>query len=112
MRRARRILPALFVTIFISIIFAWYFLIPSSFLQFSKSIIASVFFFSNYFFYFEGLVYNSEQSLLKPLLHTWSLSVEEQFYIFFPLLLIFINKFFRKIIFFFFCNFIHIKFYL
>ena len=96
MRRARRILPALFVTIFISIIFAWYFLIPSSFLQFSKSIIASVFFFSNYFFYFEGLVYNSEQSLLKPLLHTWSLSVEEQFYIFFPLLLILINKFFRK----------------
>ena len=100
MRRARRILPALFVTIFISIIFAWNFLIPSSFLQFSKSIISSVFFFSNYFFYFEGLVYNSDQSLLKPLLHTWSLSVEEQFYIFFPLLLIFINKFFRKNLFF------------
>ena len=96
MRRARRILPALFFTIFISIFFAWHFLIPSSFIQFSNSIISSIFFFSNYFFYFEGLVYNSDQSLLKPLLHTWSLSVEEQFYIFFPIILIFVNKFFKE----------------
>ena len=87
-RRARRILPALFGMIAISIIFAWTYLTPTSFMQYSKSILSSIFFFSNYFFYFEGLVYNAENSLLKPLLHTWSLSVEEQFYIIFPLLLI------------------------
>ena len=95
-RRSKRILPALFGMILISIIFAWNYLTPSSFTQYSKSIISSVFFFSNYFFYFEGLVYNSESSLAKPLLHTWSLSVEEQFYIFFPILLILTNNFFKK----------------
>ena len=95
-RRIRRIFPALFITISISTVFAWLYLIPSSFLEFTKSIIASVLFISNYFFYFEGLIYNNDQSLLKPLLHTWSLSVEEQFYIFFPVLLIIINKFFKR----------------
>ena len=95
-RRSKRILPALFVMILISIIFAWNYLTPNSFIQYSKSIISSVFFFSNYFFYLEGLIYNAEGSLLKPLLHTWSLSVEEQFYIFFPLLLICVTKFFNK----------------
>ena len=98
----RRIFPALFVTISVSIVFAWLYLIPSSFLEFTKSIIASVFFISNYFFYFEGLIYNNDQSLLKPLLHTWSLSVEEQFYIFFPVLLILINKFIKRNLFVFF----------
>ena len=95
-RRSKRILPALFVMILISIIFAWNYLTPNSFIQYSKSIISSVFFFSNYFFYLEGLIYNAEGSLLKPLLHTWSLSVEEQFYIFFPLLLICVTKFLNK----------------
>ena len=101
-RRARRILPALFVTISISIFFAWKYLIPSFFIQFVESAISSVFFFSNYFFYFEGLIYNNQESLLKPLLHTWSLSVEEQFYIFFPISLILINKFLNKKFFLFF----------
>ena len=95
-KRIRRIFPVLFVTIFVSIIFAWLYLIPGSFTEFTKSIVASIFFVSNYFFYFEGLIYNNDQSLLKPLLHTWSLSVEEQFYIFFPILLIFINRFFKN----------------
>ena len=95
-RRSKRILPALFGMIIISIFFAWIYLTPDNFEQYSNSIISSIFFFSNFFFYFEGLVYNAENSLLKPLLHTWSLSVEEQFYIFFPLLLIFLFKFLKK----------------
>ena len=84
-RRAKRILPALIVMIFISIFFAWIYLTPKNFLQYSNSITSSLFFYSNYFFYFQDLFYNSEDSLLKPLLHTWSLAVEEQFYIFFPI---------------------------
>ena len=84
-RRAKRILPALFFMIFASIFFAWMYLTPENFLQYSNSIISSILFYSNYFFYFEGLEYNAESSLLKPLLHTWSLGVEEQFYIFFPI---------------------------
>ena len=100
-------MPALFVTISISIFFAWKYLIPSFFIQFVESAISSVFFFSNYFFYFEGLIYNDQESLLKPLLHTWSLSVEEQFYIFFPISLILINKFLnRKFFLFFILSFI------
>ncbi|AFS47280.1 acyltransferase family protein [alpha proteobacterium HIMB5] len=95
-RRAKRILPALFGMILISVLFAWNYLTPNSFIQYSKSILASIFFFSNYFFYFEGLEYNSDSSLLKPLLHTWSLAVEEQFYIFFPILLIFVLKYLNK----------------
>ena len=95
-RRIKRIIPALFAVITTSIIFAWIYLTPNSFLQYSNSIIASVFFFSNYFFYFQDLVYNAESSLLKPLLHTWSLAVEEQFYIFFPIFVIIIFKFFKK----------------
>ena len=84
-RRAKRILPALLVMMFISIFFAWIYLTPKNFLEYSNSIVSSLFFYSNYFFYFQDLVYNSEDSLLKPLLHTWSLAVEEQFYIIFPI---------------------------
>ena len=91
-RRAKRILPALFFVIFISIFFAWLYLTPKNFSEYSNSIISSIFFYSNYFFYFQGLIYNSEDSLLKPLLHTWSLAVEEQFYIIFPIIIIIFYK--------------------
>ena len=95
-RRAKRILPALLVMIFISIFFAWIYLTPKNFLEYSNSIVSSLFFYSNYFFYFQDLVYNSEDSLLKPLLHTWSLAVEEQFYIIFPIFFFLIYKFIKK----------------
>lgn len=95
-RRAKRILPALYLMIFVSFIFGWFYLTPKSFLEYSNSITSSVFFFSNYFFFFQGLEYNSESSFLKPLLHTWSLSVEEQFYIFFPFILVLVFKYQKK----------------
>ena len=111
-RRAKRILPALFLMIFTSIFFAWFYLTPKSFLEYSNSIISSIFFYSNYFFYFQDLIYSSEDSLLKPLLHTWSLAVEEQFYIIFPLIIILFFKYIQKNILKFFSIFLIISFFL
>jgi peptidoglycan/LPS O-acetylase OafA/YrhL len=87
-RRARRILPALIFVFLITLLLSYFILLPSSFVDFAKSIISSLSFLSNYYFYFSGQEYASEGSHLKPLLHTWSLSVEEQFYIIFPIILL------------------------
>ena len=95
-RRVRRILPALLFVMLVSYIFAWIFLLPSSFLDFSKSILYSQGFSSNFYFHYTGQQYDDPSSLLKPFLHTWSLSVEEQYYIIFPIFLIIVFKFYRK----------------
>lgn len=91
-RRVRRIIPALFIVLFVSIPFAWLWLLPSEMKAFSVSLIYVLFFISNIFFSSEDGYWDSG-SELKPLLHTWSLSVEEQYYIFFPLLLSIIWRF-------------------
>ncbi len=93
LRRVRRILPALFVTMLVSSFAAWFFLLPSQFVDFADSILASIFFGANYYFHYSGQEYGAESSLLKPLLHNWSLSAEEQFYLIFPG--IFVLCFFR-----------------
>ena len=95
-RRARRILPALIFVIIVSLPFGWFYLLSESFIEFLKSIFYSLGFSSNFYFHYSGLQYGTEDGLLKPFLHTWSLSVEEQYYIFFPIILITIYKFFRK----------------
>jgi len=95
-RRARRILPMLFFVIFVSIPFAWIILLPSDLIEFAESILSSLFFSSNFYFYFSTTQYGVESSLLKPFLHTWSLGIEEQFYLIFPIIVFTIFKFFRK----------------
>ena len=92
-RRIRRIIPVLFIVILFCIPFAYFYFLPSSLIDFLKSALSSLAFSSNYYFHHTGLIYGGPDSSLKPLLHTWSLSVEEQFYIFFPIFLIFVNKF-------------------
>jgi peptidoglycan/LPS O-acetylase OafA/YrhL len=95
-RRVRRILPALLFVIVVSLPFAYMYLIPGSLVDFSKSLLNSLSFSSNFYFHFSGQEYAAENSLLKPLLHTWSLSVEEQYYILFPIILFFTFKYFKK----------------
>ena len=95
-RRARRILPALIVVMVASLPVAWLLLVPENFIEFTKSVLYSLGFSSNFYFHYSGLQYGTEEGLFKPLLHTWSLSVEEQYYIIFPIILFFSFKYFRK----------------
>ena len=95
-RRARRILPSLIFVIIITSIFSLIILFPTSIIDFSKSILSSIFFGSNIYFNYTGNSYGSEHVLLKPLVHTWSLSVEEQFYILFPIFIFLYFKYLRN----------------
>ena len=107
-KRIKRILPALLFVMLVSIPFSWIYLYPTDLVSFSKSILYSLGFTSNFYFHFSGLEYGSPEGLLKPFLHTWSLSVEEQYYILFPIGLVLVFKFLRKHLLYFFliCFFI------
>ena len=95
-RRIRRILPVLLFVMLVSLFFSWKILLPSSFVDFAKSMLYSLGFSSNLYFHYSGQEYAALSGLLKPFLHTWSLSVEEQYYILFPAVLLIIFKYFRK----------------
>ena len=86
-RRARRILPALFMVMAACIPFAYRLLSPDDLKDFAQSLAAICLFASNVLFWGESGYFDT-QAELKPLLHTWSLAVEEQFYVVFPLLLL------------------------
>jgi peptidoglycan/LPS O-acetylase OafA/YrhL len=90
-RRARRIFPALFVMLLLSIVAFTTILLPFDLRAFSRSVMATVSFTSNILFHLES-GYFAAPSELKPLLHTWSLAVEEQFYIVFPILLYLLSR--------------------
>lgn len=86
-RRARRILPALYFVMACCIPFAVIWMLPDDLQDFFSSLIATSVFASNILFYLQSGYFESAAEL-KPLLHTWSLAVEEQFYIVFPLMMI------------------------
>jgi peptidoglycan/LPS O-acetylase OafA/YrhL len=94
-RRIRRILPALMVCALTTTVFAALILFPEDFRNYGRSLLSVATSTSNFYFmrrtgYFDG------KAIEKPLLHTWSLGVEEQFYAFFPLLLLLLYKFGRR----------------
>jgi len=95
-RRTRRIFPALFAIFPFCIVFTFFSSFPPEARKISTSIISSIFFVSNLSFYNQS-GYFDQNSESNPLLHMWSLSVEEQFYIIFPLIIFLIRRFDNKI---------------
>lgn len=93
-RRIRRIFPALFGMLAVCSIVAAIFLLPTELVNYSKSALAATLSASNFYFWNHSGYFDSPTS--QPLLHTWSLGVEEQFYILFPLFLIGVRKLFPR----------------
>ena len=95
-RRIRQIFPLLLLVILASLPFAWFYLLPTDQINFSKSIITLLSFSSNFYFYYSGNAFGELGFLPKPLIHTWLISVLVQFYILFPITLLIVFRYFRK----------------
>jgi peptidoglycan/LPS O-acetylase OafA/YrhL len=93
-RRIRRIFPALFAMLVLFSACTLIYIFPSEMVNYAKSLLAATLSVSNFYFWQHSGYFDSPTS--NPLLHTWSLAVEEQFYIFFPLYLWTVRRFFPK----------------
>lgn len=94
-RRLKRLAPPLIVVLLLVVAYGYFVLLPDDFIELAKQVLASQFYFSNMYFW-QNLNYFGLTADSTILLHTWSLSLEEQFYLFYPIALFSICKFFRS----------------
>lgn len=92
-RRFRRLFPAMFFVVVLTFCASYFLLPPPEFSKLAASSLAAIFSVSNLFFW-SGTGYFDSDALTKPILHTWSLGVEEQFYLIWPILLALVSKYF------------------
>lgn len=95
--RARRIIPALFILTIVLLIIGWFYLSPNDYTRLARETDRALLFLSNSY-YFKRSGYFDPDSHERLLLHTWSLSVEWQFYIIYPIILFSISKVNRKLL--------------
>lgn len=97
-RRARRIFPALFAVLAITLVVGYFLLLPSDYSATLRGALGTLFFASNIVFWRDMAAgyFAATDAGLNPLLHTWSLAVEEQFYVFFPFLLLLCYRYCRR----------------
>ena len=95
-RRIKRIVPNLLLVVLFSQIAAIYFFSPIVLIEFSWQSISSIFFFSNIYFYLFSDIKYGQGISNEPLLHTWSLGIEEQFYILLPILILLLYRVYKK----------------
>lgn len=100
-RRSRRLFPALFSSILITVIISYFFLLPQHFVNLGQSILANILLVSNFLFFYQTN-YWDYAVFTKPLLHTWTISLEFQFYIFISIIFWLFRKNISKTIFLFF----------
>jgi peptidoglycan/LPS O-acetylase OafA/YrhL len=90
-RRVKRIFPALFLVLAFTLAYGWFVLTPNEYKALGKHTVAGSFFLSNFAFWKEAGYFDAS-AVEKPLLHLWSLAIEEQFYIFWPLILFVLHR--------------------
>ena len=92
LRRSKRLLPASFLVLFVTALFAWLLLPPVSRGSIGRDLIATTLYISNYLFAWWQNDYQNLNATPSPFIHYWSLAVEEQFYFFWPLFIIALAK--------------------
>jgi peptidoglycan/LPS O-acetylase OafA/YrhL len=90
-RRIKRIFPALVAVLFVTLVLGWLWMLPAAYAELSADVFASAAFFSNIALLLHSGYFDIESGK-KPLLHLWSLGIEEQFYLFWPLILMLVAR--------------------
>ena len=92
LRRIRRIIPPLLFLLFIVLIFSLFFTLPQDLIKIAEITISNLFSIANIYFYYNHIFYWGDSLEINPFLHTWSLSVEEQYYFIFPIVFLIFFK--------------------